>query len=170
MIDHIEKESEHQPVQLMCRVLKMPKSTYYQSFHKQPNSYHVANEKLLARIREIHADSDGRYGAPKIFALLKQEGYTGSIDRIQRIMKHAGIRSNIVKKYKPASSSAPVEERENVLNQDFTTEAINENGWAILRISIPFKMAGVIWHRYKIYTQKRLSAISSVAVWRWTLF
>ena len=75
----------------------MPKSTYYQSFHKQPNSYHVANEKLLARIREIHADSDGRYGAPKIFALLKQEGYTGSIDRIQRIMKHAGIRSNIVK-------------------------------------------------------------------------
>ena len=126
MIDHIEKESEHQPVQLMCRVLKVPKSTYYQSFHKQPNSYHVANEKLLARIREIHADSDGRYGAPKIFALLKQEGYTGSIDRIQRIMKHAGIRSNIVKKYKPASSSAPVEERENVLNQDFKTEAINE--------------------------------------------
>lgn len=76
----------------------MPKSTYYQSFHKKPNSYHVANEKLLVRIRAIHADSGGRYGAPKIFAILKQEGYTGSIDRVQRIMKHAGIRSNIVKK------------------------------------------------------------------------
>lgn len=75
----------------------------------------LINEKLLVRIRAIHADSDGRYGAPKIFAILKQEGYTGSIDRVQRIMKQAGIRSNIVKKYKPASSSAPVEERENVL-------------------------------------------------------
>ena len=68
----------------------MPKSTYYQSFKKQPNSYHVSNEKLLVRIRVIHADSGGRYGAPKIFAILKQEGYTGSVDRIQRIMKHAG--------------------------------------------------------------------------------
>jgi putative transposase len=126
LIDHITKESEHQPVQLMCRVLKMPKSTYYQSFHKKPNSYHVANEELLVRIRAIHKESGGRYGAPKIFAILKQEGYTGSIDRVQRIMRRAGIRSNIVKKYKPASSSAPVEERENVLKQDFTTESINQ--------------------------------------------
>ncbi|MFB7159711.1 IS3 family transposase [Lysinibacillus sp. NPDC056232] len=60
----------------MGRILKMPKSTYYQSFHKKPNSYHVANEKLLARIRVIHKESDGRYGAPKIFQILKQEGYT----------------------------------------------------------------------------------------------
>lgn len=110
----------------MCRVLKMPKSTYYQSFHKKPNSYHVANEELLARIRLIHKESNGRYGAPKIFASLKKQGYTGSIDRVQRIMKKAGIRSNITKKYRPTSSQKPVEERENVLSQDFTTEDINE--------------------------------------------
>ncbi len=110
----------------MCRVLKMPKSTYYQSFHKKPNSYHVANEELLARIRIIHKKSDGRYGAPKIFIKLQKEGYTGSIDRVQRIMKKAGIRSNITKKYKPTSSQKPVEERENLLAQDFTTETINE--------------------------------------------
>ena len=66
------------------------------------------------------------YGAPKIFALLKQESYTGSINRVQRIMKQASIRSNIVKKYKPTSSSSNVEERENLLAQDFTTETINE--------------------------------------------
>ncbi len=110
----------------MCRVLKMPKSTYYQSFHKKSNSYPIANEEPLVRIRVIHEDSGGRYGAPKMFALLKQEGYTGSIDCVQRIMRHAGIRSNIVKKYKPTSSSNHVEERENVLEQDFKTEAINE--------------------------------------------
>ncbi|WP_427107558.1 IS3 family transposase [Lysinibacillus xylanilyticus] len=126
LIDHITKESEHQPVQMMCRILKMPKSTYYKSFHKKPNSYHVANEKLLAHIRVIHNESGGRYGAPKIFAILKQDGYTGSIERVQRIMKKAGIRSNITKKYKPTSSQKSVEERENVLSQDFTTETINE--------------------------------------------
>ena len=110
----------------MCRVLKMPKSTYYQSFHKKPNSYHVANEVLLERIRVIHKESDGRYGAPKIFEVLKQEGYTGSIDRIQRIMKKADIRSIITKKYRPTPTQKPVEERENVLQQDFTTTTINE--------------------------------------------
>src|SRR5690606_22027738 len=109
----------------MCRVLKMPKSTYYQSFHKKPNSYHVANEQLLERIRTIHQESDGIYGAPKIFEMLKKEGYTGSIKRIQRLMKNAGIRSNIVKKYKPTSTHQPVEERENILEQDFTTTNMN---------------------------------------------
>lgn len=110
----------------MCRVLKMPKSTYYQSFHKKPNSYLVANEKLLERIRTIHQESGEIYGAPKIFEVLKKEGYTGSIQRIQLLMKKEGIRSNITKKYKPASSSQPVEERENVLEQDFTTTNMNE--------------------------------------------
>lgn len=57
----------------MCRILRMPKSTYYQSFHKQLNSYDVANELLLERIRVIHQENDGRYGAPKIFELLKKK-------------------------------------------------------------------------------------------------
>lgn len=110
----------------MCRILKLPKSTYYQSFHKKPNSYHVANERLLARIRVIHKESKERYGAPKIFKVLEQEGYKGSMDRIQRIMKGAGIRSAITKKYHPTSTQKPVMERENVLKQDFSTTTINE--------------------------------------------
>lgn len=110
----------------MCRVLKMPKSTYYQSFHKKPNSYHVKNGELLKRIREIHQESKGCYGAPKIFEVLKKEGYQGSINRIQRIMKEAGIRSYIVKKYRPTPTQQPVEERENIIKQDFSTTTINE--------------------------------------------
>jgi putative transposase len=96
---------------MMCRVLKMPKSTYYQSFHKKPNRYHVANEELIEQIKEIHKDSKGRYGAPKIHEKLKQKGFTCSIKRVQRLMKQAGIKSCIVKKYRPASTQEPVEER-----------------------------------------------------------
>lgn len=111
---------------MMCRVLKMPRSTYYNSFHKKPNSYHVANEALLERIQAIHKESKGRYGAPKIHKLLQKEGYSCSIKRVQRLMKEAGIQSNITKKYRPTSSPSRVEERENVLEQDFTTTTINE--------------------------------------------
>ncbi|WP_407926129.1 IS3 family transposase [Calidifontibacillus erzurumensis] len=60
---------------MMCRLLKMPKSTYYQPFHKKLNSYHVANQKLLEQIKAIHNDNKGRYGAPKIHEKLKQKGF-----------------------------------------------------------------------------------------------
>lgn len=41
-------------------------------------------------------------------------------------MKKAGIRSIIIKKYRPHSSKQKVEERENLLEQDFSTDSINE--------------------------------------------
>ncbi|WP_425431906.1 IS3 family transposase [Gracilibacillus ureilyticus] len=126
LIDHITSESEHHPIQVMCRVLEMPRSTYYQSFHKKPNRYHVANEELLERIKVIHKESKGRYGAPKIHRELLKEGYSCSLKRVQRLMKQAGIQSNITKKFRPTPTQTPVEERENVLEQDFTTTSINE--------------------------------------------
>lgn len=89
----------------MCEVLKVPRSTYYQSFRKVKSSYEIENEAILARLKIIHAESKGRYGAPKIHHLLTQEGFTVSLKRVQRIMKRAGIQSTIVKKYRPASST-----------------------------------------------------------------
>lgn len=111
----------------MCRVLKVPKSTYYQSFHKKPNVYEVENKKITERICAIHKESDGRYGALKIHAQLLKEGLKVSIKRVQRLMKKAGIRSNITKKYRPTPTQTPVEERENILEQDFQTTTI-KNG------------------------------------------
>ena len=129
----------------MCEVLKVPRSTYYQSFHKEKSSYAIENEAILASVKIIHADSKGRYGAPKIHHLLTEEGFTVSINRVQRIMKKAEIRSTIVKKYRPTTSAGQVEDRENLLEQDFETTTINEkwvadityintlrNGWCYL--------------------------------------
>lgn len=110
----------------MCEVLKVPRSTFYQSFHKVKSSYAIENEAILARIKIIHAESKGRYGAPKIHHLLTQEDVTVGINRVQRIMNRAEIRSTIVKKYRPTSSTGQVEERENLLKQDFETTTINE--------------------------------------------
>lgn len=71
----------------MCEVLKVPRSTYYQSFHKEKSSYEIENEAILARIKIIHAESKGRYSAPKVHHLLTLEDFTVSLKRVQRIMK-----------------------------------------------------------------------------------
>lgn len=110
----------------MCRVLKVPKSSYYQSFKKKTSRYKLENEKLLNRIRAIHKESKGRYGAPKIHFLLRKEGFCISIKRVQRIMKLNGIHSIITKKFRPVANKGLVLERKNVLNQDFQTATINE--------------------------------------------
>src|SRR5690606_25278400 len=48
------------------------------------------------------------------------------IKRVQRLMKKAGIRSITVKKFRPTSSKETIVERKNLLERDFTTQAINE--------------------------------------------
>lgn len=123
----------------------MPRSTYYQSFHKVKSSYQIENESILERIKIIHAESKGRYGAPKVHEVLKVEGFNVSLKRVQRLMKADGIRSIITKKYRPASSASQIEEHDNLLEQDFETKTINEkwvadityihtlrNGWCYL--------------------------------------
>ena len=41
-------------------------------------------------------------------------------------MRKLGIRSVVVKKYRPTSSKKKVESKENILDRDFTTTSINE--------------------------------------------
>jgi transposase InsO family protein len=84
------------------------------------------NRKLKARIIAIHEESQQRYGAPKIHFLLKQEGFQVSLKRVQRLMRKAGIFSIVKKKYKPYPSQEKVVERDNLLQQDFSTRTINE--------------------------------------------
>lgn len=127
MIDHIEQEKENHPVQVLCNVLEVPRSTYYQSFHKVKSTHAIENEAILERIKIIHAESKGRYGAPKIHHVLtEEEGFSVSLNRVQRLMKKEGIQSTIVKKYRPTTSSGHIEDRENLLEQDFDTTTINE--------------------------------------------
>jgi transposase len=71
-------------------------------------------------------DSKCRYGAPKIYKALKASGKNISLKRIQRYMSSMGLRSIIVKKYRPYTSKSSAEEKENLLNRDFKANGINQ--------------------------------------------
>ena len=110
----------------MCETLDMPKSTYYQSLHKTESIRDRERREFTEKIIQIHEDSKKRYGAPKIHEILVKQGHKISINRVQRLMKKAGIQSIIVKKFRSTPSKEKVEERENILKRDFTTTAINQ--------------------------------------------
>ena len=75
---------------------------------------------------EIYEASQKRYGAPKIHVLLKQAGYYVGLNRVQRLIKEAGICSITIKKFRPTPSKEKVVEHDNLLARDFSTETINE--------------------------------------------
>ena len=79
------------PIRTMCRVLKVSSSGYYAWRKRAPSERSLANAALLERIEEIHDESDGTYGAPRIHAELKAEGNGASRNRVAPVMGGAGL-------------------------------------------------------------------------------
>ncbi|MDB8570766.1 IS3 family transposase [Turicibacter sanguinis] len=121
-----QHRSEHDVKQL-CEVLNVPRSTFYQSKHQSESKWKLENQQLLEHIKKIYFESKRRYGAIKVHRQLLKEGLYASLKRIQRLMKLAGLASIIQKKYTPYKQSKElVLERDNILEQDFSTTSINQ--------------------------------------------
>ncbi len=110
----------------MCAILNVPRSTYYSKKNPKKSEREIENEKLKTAILKYYKESKYRYGAPKIKIMLSKNGFNISIKRTQRLMRELGIKSIIIKKYRPTSKKKPKEGLENVLKRDFTTTSINE--------------------------------------------
>lgn len=110
----------------MCKVLKVSRSSYYKYLNKKPSNRELENENLKNKIINIYLDSKKRYGAIKINRSLKDKGISISIKRTQRLMNQLGIKSIIVKKYRPTTYKSKVKEQKNILKRDFTANTINE--------------------------------------------
>ncbi len=84
-------EKDNFPVTLMCRVLEVSKSGYYAWRNRAPCKRAQDNELLATKIDEVHAESRGTYGSPRVHAELVAQGFTVGRNRIARIMREDGI-------------------------------------------------------------------------------
>ena len=81
----------HYPVATQCRVLGVSPSGYYAWLDRSPSARRVTDEVLLERIGTIHGESRGTYGAPRIHAELRDEGWRVGRKRVARLMREAGL-------------------------------------------------------------------------------
>jgi len=102
---------------------------------------------------KIYNESKRRYGAPKIHQILCEKEFKVSVKRVQRKMKELGICSIVTEKFKPTRSSQKVEEKPNILNQDFRAGDITyihtlKDGWCYLAAVLDLCSKKVIGHSF----------------------
>lgn len=102
-------------------------SGYYAWRDRLPSERAQANQKLVVKIRDIHAESRQTYGSPRVHAELVARGVPVGKNRVARLMRVEEIRARRKKKRKITTDSQhPYPVAPNLLRRDFQAEAPNE--------------------------------------------
>jgi len=140
-------------VKKMCEVFKVSKSGYYAWRMHVPSKRRKENELLLGSIEEVHRESRGTYGSPRVKVELNEKGIVCGKNRVARIMRENGIRAKAKKKYKattdsrhtyPVAENLLVKEEQNPSNMVWASDITyipTDEGWLYL--------AGVMNLRYR---------------------
>ena len=62
------------PVAVMCGVLNVSPSGYYDSIDRPPSDRAKRHERIQQAVKQVHAKSHGVYGSQKVARVLQQRG------------------------------------------------------------------------------------------------
>ena len=112
------------PLSVVCWVLNVTQSGFHAGRGRAPSRRAQERDSLSDIIRRVFDAHRGRYGAPRIYRVMcEHEGYTGSLNRIQVLMRAMRLRAKAGRKYKATTDSGhslPV--AANLLGQDFSCD------------------------------------------------
>jgi transposase InsO family protein len=109
-------------------VLEVSKSGYYSWLCRKESKRKQANRYILHWIVEIHAASNGTYGAERILKGLNEKNIYCDIRLVSKLMKVAKISSKIKAGFKPSTTDSKHENRisPNLLNRNFEFDKPNQ--------------------------------------------
>ena len=87
----IRRHRDQYPLQLMCRCLKVSRSGYHAWSGRLASARARDNQRLLERIRQIHTESDGVIGMPRMHERLAFEGERASPNRVALLLASAEL-------------------------------------------------------------------------------
>lgn len=136
-------EQKNLNVKRSCELFGLIRSTFYTRRNHVPSNSERRRERLKKDIQTLYDESNQIYGAPKIHAELLKKGEKINVKLVQKLMKELGIKSIVVKKFKPSSSKSDNLKRINLTqekstrpNQVWTTDITyihtQSDGWVYL--------------------------------------
>jgi putative transposase len=83
----IGAEKPQHPVSLLCEVLGVSRSGFHAWLQRTPSERWLSDVRLLELIHQVHEESDGTYGSPRIHAELRHRGIRVGRKRVERLMR-----------------------------------------------------------------------------------
>lgn len=114
-------------IERMSEVFKVSRSGYYAYAKRTPSHQKLENKRLLLKIKASHKQSRQTYGSVRIYKDLREDGQTCSRKRVARLMKQAGIKAKMQKRFKVTTKANPgAIPAPNLLQQDFSAQTLNQ--------------------------------------------
>ena len=109
IVDH----RDSYPVSVMCRVLDVSTSGFYESLKRPPSQRARRSERIREAVRQVHAESHGIYGSEKIAVVLEAEDglERDCVNTVKRAMREMGLKSRVSKAFKPKKLDLPADGR-----------------------------------------------------------
>lgn len=114
-------------VQMMCRVMLVSASGYYDWCRRGPSAQAQARALLDGEVKLAFEAQKARAGAPRLTLALKAQGCSAGHNQVAASLRRQGLRARAARKFKATTNSnhaLPVVA--NLLNQDFTAEHCDE--------------------------------------------
>jgi putative transposase len=109
------KRAEHH-VTILCRCLRVTRSGFYAWLRRGLSARAQRDLVLRTKLRAFHAASHDRYGRPRLWKDLKEDGEAVSEKRVRRLMREEGLQGKVPKRFKQTTNS----------QHDFTAAAPNQ--------------------------------------------
>lgn len=81
------EQADGRSVKRCCELFEVSRAAYYQRASVTPTARELSDAELLEHIREIHDESDGTYGSPRVTAELRRRGHHVGRRRVGRLMR-----------------------------------------------------------------------------------
>lgn len=96
----IDAEKATYPVVLMCRLLGVPRATFYAWRNRAETAAAARRRRLTEQVRRVFDASRGTYGCRRVSAALNRQGIACSVGLVADVMRELGLRACQPRAYK----------------------------------------------------------------------
>ncbi len=93
-----------------CDLFSVSRSAFYERRRGVASARDVSDAVLAAKIAEIHDESNGTYGSPRVHKELADRGTVCGRRRVRRLMRIAGLEGRCKKKWRKTTIADPAAE------------------------------------------------------------
>ena len=125
----IHEHRDSYPVAVMCDVLDVSTSGYYEAIDRPQSERAKRHERIQEAVRQVHAESHGIYGSVKVAEVLdtREDLESACRNTVATAMREMDLKSRVCKRFTPTTTQTDPTKQpaENKLDRDFTADAPN---------------------------------------------